>query len=144
MNFVHTEDMFHKKWTVNSSCALISQKMDEAYDVPMDTQTKQKLAMSNDFGQEAAAIRVRAARNFAQLTQGQLAAKIGTRNTTISNIEKGMQFPSRPLLQYFFHEHRLDFNFMMGGLYAGLPGDVQELIFPLLADARREWDQREG
>lgn len=140
----HDQAMIHKKWTVKLPCGLISQKMDHDYDVLMDTAQKQSLAMINDFSQEAAAIRARAARTFAGLNQGQLAEIIGTRNTTISNIEKGLQFPSRALLQYFFHEHRLDFNFMMAGLYATLPGDVQDRIFAHLEDARNEWDRREN
>lgn len=103
---------------------------------------KQQLAMINDCGVRAAAIRVRAARLMAGLTQSQLSSITGVGPTTISNIEKGMQFPSRKVLQYFYHEHRLDFNFMMAGLYAALPGDVQERIFPFLSSEMQTWDQK--
>lgn len=110
----------------------------------METKDKIRLAMTGDTSQKAASIRSKAARAVSGLSQTSLAQIVGTRNTTISNIEKGLQFPSRALLQYFYHEQRLDFNFMIAGLYAGLPGDVQDRLFPALEAAHSEWDQKEG
>lgn len=111
----------------------------------MNTDQKEKLARTGDMNIVACAIRLRAARVVAKLTQQQLAEALGNkRSTNISNMEKALSFPNREVMRFFFREHRIDFNFMMSGHYAQLPGDVQDQLFPALEAASSEWDQTEG
>lgn len=108
----------------------------------MTSDEKEALARTGDMGIAACAIRLRAARHVASLTQTQLASALGWKRTTnISNMEKAHTYPNREVMSYFFREHRIDFNFLMSGHYAQLPGDVQERLFPALEVASNEWDQ---
>lgn len=109
----------------------------------MNSDQKERLAHKGDMGIVACAIRLKAARLAAGLAQTQLASALGLKRTTnISNMEKAHSFPNREIMSYFWREHRIDFNFMMVGHYAQLPGDVQERIFPALEVANNEWDQK--
>jgi DNA-binding XRE family transcriptional regulator len=108
----------------------------------MTSDEKQALAHTGDMGIAACAIRLRAARHAAQLTQTDLANALGLKRTTnISNMEKALTYPNREVMSYFFREHRIDFNFLMSGHYAQLPGDLQDRLFPALVIACSEWDQ---
>lgn len=108
----------------------------------MTSDDKHALARTGDMGIAACAIRLKAARQAAGLTQTQLATALGLKRTTnISNMEKALTFPNREVMSYFFREHRIDFNFLMSGHYAQLPGDVQAALFPALEVASNEWDQ---
>lgn len=111
----------------------------------MNSDQKQRLAHTGDIGIVACAIRLRAARIAVGLSQLQLAHSLGLKRTTnISNMEQALTYPNRELMSYFWREHRIDFNFLMSGQYAQLPGDVQDLLFPALEAANNEWDQRES
>lgn len=119
--------------------------MKPPYNQPMDSETKQRLAHTGEIGLVACAIRLRAARLSINLTQLQLAQAIGAKRTTnISNMEQAITYPNRELMSFLWREHRIDFNFMMSGHYAQLPGDVQDRLFPALEVANNEWDQKEG
>lgn len=103
-----------------------------------------KLARLNDMGLEACAIRLRAALKVAGIQAKQLAAETGASKTVISNAMNGLNHPSRDVMKYFYRAHRIDFNFLMNGDFAQLPGDVQTAIFAALEAATSEWDQRSG
>lgn len=110
----------------------------------MNSEQKAQLAHTGNMGIVPCAIRLKAARIAAGLTQKQLAAAIGAKRTTnLSNMELALSYPNRDVMAYFFREHRIDFNFLMSGHYSQLPGDVQERIFPALEASNSEWDQRE-
>ncbi|WP_312531934.1 helix-turn-helix transcriptional regulator [Paracoccus sp. (in: a-proteobacteria)] len=111
----------------------------------MNTDQKERLAHKGKMGMAACAIRLKAARMAVGLSQKQLADALGLKRTTnISNMELAQSFPNREIMAYFFSEHRIDFNFLMSGHYAQLPGDVQDALFPALVVANNEWEQREG
>lgn len=110
----------------------------------MDMSDKPAYARTGDTGLVACAIRLRAARSACGLTQKDVANAIGLgRTTNISNMETALSYPNREIMSFFYREHRIDFNFLMAGLYAQLPGDVQERLFPALEAAASEWDRRE-
>lgn len=111
----------------------------------MDIQEKSRLAHENETGLEACAIRLRAAFRVSGLAKhADLAKAAGVSKTVLSNAMNGLTYPNREVMSYLYRGHRIDFNFMMIGLFAQLPGDVQTLLFPALEDAAREWDQKEG
>lgn len=111
----------------------------------MDLEKKTKLARVNDMSQEAAAIRLRAAFAVTGLKQhNDLAAAAGVSKTVLSNAMAGSTYPNRNVLKYLYRAHRVDFNFMMNGDFAQLPGDVQDLLFPALEAVSSGSDQREG
>ena len=86
---------------------------------------------------------MRAARKVAGLSQKEIAVVAGVKNTVISNAEAGETLATRPAMSYYYRAHRIDFNFLMNGDFAQLPGDVQEALFPALEAATSEWDQKE-
>ena len=111
----------------------------------MDIDTKYRLAYINNMGLEACAVRLRAAFHVTGLARHRdLAAEAGISHTVLSNAMNGVTYPNRDLLSYLYRAHRIDFNFMMIGLFAQLPGDVQAALFPALEVAKREWDQKEN
>ncbi|MZR14247.1 helix-turn-helix domain-containing protein [Maritimibacter sp. DP07] len=99
----------------------------------MEARLKTELARTGDESAEAAALRLRAAREAIQMSQIELGAAVGRGKSAISNMEKARSFVSMDVMRYLFREHRIDFNFMMAGLYAQLPGDVQDRLFAELA-----------
>ena len=115
-------------------------------DIPaMDIESKAILARLNDMGHEATAIRLRAAFIASGLRQHKdLAKAAGISKTVLSNAMAGSTYPNRDLMKYLFRAHRIDFQFIMNGDFAQLPGDVQDRLFPALEVAASEWDQREG
>lgn len=111
----------------------------------MTSDDKERLAKTGDMGAAACAIRLKAARLSTGMNQRELADALGLQRTTnISNMEKAISYPNRETMNYFFKEHRIDFNFLMSGHYAQLPGDVQQRLFPALEDATSEWEKTEG
>lgn len=104
---------------------------------------KQQLARQNDIGLESSAIRLRAARIVAKRSQADMARECGVSNTVLNNAERGLTYPNRAILQTLWRSYRVDFNFMINGDYAQLPADVQDALFPALAAATSEWDQKE-
>ncbi|MGV8987789.1 MAG: helix-turn-helix domain-containing protein [Cypionkella sp.] len=110
----------------------------------MEVEEKERLTRKNDMGLAAAAIRLRAARAVTGMNQKDFSAACGVRNTVVSNAEAGSTHPSKEVMKYLYRAHRIDFNFMMNGDFAQLPGDVQERLFPALEAATIEWGQREG
>lgn len=111
----------------------------------MDIDTKSRLARENDTGIEACAIRLRAAYIVTGLPRHiDFANEIGISKTVLSNAMNAHTYPSREVMSYLYRAHRIDFNFMMIGLFSQLPGDVQRAIFPALEDATHEWDQKEN
>lgn len=110
----------------------------------MDVDMKAKLARLNDMGLEACAIRLRAALIVTKLQAKQLAAASSTSKTALSNAMNGLTYPNRDVMKYLYRQHRIDFNFLMNGDFAQLPGDVQDALFPALEAAANEWGRREG
>ena len=107
----------------------------------MDTDMKHRLALTGDADETAAGIRLKAARKCAGLSQEKLGELNSTGKAAVANAEKGRSFPSRPLMKYFFREHRIDFNFFVDGQFAQLPGDVQDQLFEKLKAIHNELDQ---
>lgn len=110
----------------------------------MNLDQKTALAHVNDMGLAATAVRLRAAFIVTGLNRHQdLASAAGISKTVLSNAMAGSTYPNRDVLKYLYRAHRIDFNFMMNGDFAQLPGDVQDRIFAALERANSEWDQRE-
>lgn len=107
----------------------------------MKTEQKDTLAMHGDASQEAAGRRITAARRFAGLSQSEMAEAVGITKAAVSNIEKARSFPTRPLMLYLYREHRVDFNFLIYGAYAQLPGDVQAGLLRELEEISRDQGQ---
>lgn len=111
----------------------------------MDITRKIELAYQDDMGLEACAVRLRAAHHLTEISKHKdFADAAGISKTVLSNAMNGYTYPNREVLSYLYRAHRIDFNFMMLGLFAQLPGDVQAKIFPALELAKREWDQKEN
>lgn len=110
----------------------------------MDIDQKEKLARINDMGIEACAVRLRAARFSIEMAQQELANAAGVSKTVLNNAEAGLTFPGREVMKYLYRAHRIDFNFLMNGDFAQLPGDVQDALFPALERAKIEWDRKRG
>lgn len=117
--------------------------MEYNYHASMDIEQKEKLARLNDMGLEATAIRLRAARIAAGMTQKRLAEACAISNTVLNNAEMGLTAPNHKVMKYLYRAHRIDFNFLLNGDFAQLPGNVEKLIFESLLVATSEWDQRE-
>lgn len=108
----------------------------------MDFDLKERLAMTGDASELASGRRIRAARLFTSLSQEELANHAGTKKQAISNIENGRAYPKRPVMIYFFREHRIDFNFLVFGQFSQLPLDVQERLFDVLQAESTERDRK--
>ncbi|WP_299359107.1 helix-turn-helix transcriptional regulator [uncultured Paracoccus sp.] len=99
----------------------------------------------NDIGLAACAIRLRAAFMLTGLEKHQdLAGAAGISHTVLSNAMNGATYPNREVMQYLHRAHRIDFNFLMNGDFAQLPGDVQARLFPALEAAAGEWERKRG
>ena len=107
---------------------------------PMHHTEKDKLALRGNDSKEASAKRVKAARFVTGLNQLQFGKAAGISKAAVSNIEKTLSFPTRPLMQFLFRDHRIDFNFMINGDYAQLPSDVQDALFEQLSNVHNGRD----
>ena len=58
--------------------------------------------------------KIRAAREVAELRQDDLASRVGTSQSHISQIEAGIKYPSVPLLRAIAQELSLDLNDALG------------------------------
>lgn len=94
--------------------------------------------------QTAASVRIRAARAVSGLNQEQMATALKITKSTVSGIENGASFPSRDMMAYLYREHRIDFNFLISGLFSQLPQDVQEQLFPALNVAWKAVERKEN
>ena len=88
----------------------------------------------------ASAIRMRAARLAAGLSQQALADAMGQRISSISNIERAKNFPGWPTMVFLYKEHRVDVNFLVTGNYAQLPADVQASLLSQLVQIHATTD----
>ena len=109
----------------------------------MDLQQKQNLSRVGDMGLEACAIRLKAGVLFTGMRQIDMAAEAGISKSVLNNALAGLTYPSRDVMVYLYRAHRIDFNFILHGDFAQLPGDVQDRLFPLLETAANEWDRKE-
>ena len=109
----------------------------------METEHKEALARIKDMGLAATAIRLRAAILYTKMQQKDFAAACGVSATVLSNALGGLTYPSRDVMVYLYREHRIDFNFVLHGDFAQLPGDVRDRLFPALEAATSEWDRKE-
>ncbi len=95
----------------------------------MNTKEKSALAFQGRSDTVAVAIRMKAARLFAGLSQQELADAVKRQVSNISNIERAKNLPGWSIMLFLHHEHRINVSFIMTGDYAQLPGDVQDGIF---------------
>lgn len=100
----------------------------------MNTTDKTAVAFTGRSDEVAVAIRMKAARLVANLSQKELANAVDRQISNVSNVERAKNLPGWGIMLYFHHAHRIDVNFLMTGNYAQLPGDVQSEIFPHLVD----------
>jgi transcriptional regulator with XRE-family HTH domain len=143
VDLFHGSTMIQILWICNIQIDLSSIFLDFAYGVDMELTQKETLSRVGDMGIEACAIRLRAARLVTGLAQKVFAAEAGVGATALNNAEAGLTFPSRDVMVYLYRAHRIDFNFVLHGDFAQLPGDVQAKLFPALEAAASAWDQRE-
>lgn len=109
----------------------------------MDLEQKERLARVADMGLEACAIRLKAALLFTGMRQMDMAAEARISKSVLNNALAGLTYPSRDAMVYLHRAHRIDFNFILHGDFAQLPGDVQDRLFPALESATSEWDRKE-
>lgn len=114
------------------------------YNHGMDFVRKEALAHVQDMGLAACAIRLRAARAVTGLNQQEFAKVCGVSKQVLNNAEAGLTYPNRSVMKHLYRAYRIDFNFMINGDFAQLPGDVQDRLFEKLVVANDEWDRREG
>jgi hypothetical protein len=95
-----------------------------------------RLAQTGDLSRQAACRRFRAAVHASGYAQQKaFAAALGIRGvTSVNNVFKERQFPSRDMIAVLFQGHRVDFNFVLAGQFSQLPGDLQDALFAALAD----------
>ncbi|TNE62200.1 MAG: XRE family transcriptional regulator [Sphingomonadales bacterium] len=108
----------------------------------LSAREKEILAGTGKMDPVSSSIRMRAARKVSGLNQDQLANALGITKSTISGIERGVSFPSREMMAFYLKEYRIDFNFLISGLYSQLPQDVQEKLFPALIDAKNAMERK--
>lgn len=99
----------------------------------MDSVTKSALTRIGDTSKEAAAYRLAAARRSLGVAQNVFAEAVGRSVTSYNNMEKARAYVSIDVMEHLYREHRIDFNFIIAGLYAQLPGDVQDRLFAELS-----------
>jgi transcriptional regulator with XRE-family HTH domain len=109
----------------------------------MDIGQKESLSRLGDMGIVACAVRLRAAVKYADLSQKDFAHEAGVSKTVLNNALAGLTYPGRDVMVYLYRAHRIDFNFILHGDFAQLPGDVLARLFPALESASSEWDQKE-
>ncbi|MBL3571350.1 hypothetical protein BV509_20455 [Rhodovulum sulfidophilum] len=100
-------------------------------------ESREQLTLLGNTSPEAISLRLRAAREAAGYAQQKdFAAEAGLSATTYNSQEK-RGAPSIPVMKILYRRHRIDFNFVLHGDFAQLPGDVQERLFEALAAAKR-------
>ncbi|PXW76120.1 helix-turn-helix domain-containing protein [Tritonibacter mobilis] len=96
--------------------------------IGMDYLEIEKRCLRGDTSPEAIHRRLVAARRMTGLSQKELAAKAGIKYTTFRSQEQSGS-PSVRLMTYFLGAFQVDYNFILGGDPARLPGDVlQEIV----------------
>lgn len=140
----HGAQYVHKLWTCKIHLGEYPQNLYAAYKRNMENRTREELAMLGNMGLAAASIRLHAARLFTGMTQKEFADATKTGKTTYNNMENGRSYPNRKVMAYLYRYHRIDFNFLMHGDFAQLPGDLTPQLFEKLASARHEWEQTQG
>lgn len=122
--------------------------------IVMEKSRKNLLALTGRSDNAAVAIRTKAARLFAGLSQEGLAGAINRGVSNVSNIERGRNLPGWSMLLVLYEQYRVDLNFIVTGAYSQLPGDVQDGLFAkletivattdLLTDSDRPQDLRKA
>lgn len=98
----------------------------------MKTTEKSALTRHGDWSDEAIAARLAAAVAVTGVQQQELAQSTGIPKTTLNTqIKKGR--PSVDFMTVLYRDHRIDFNFVLYGDYAQLPGDVQDQLLAALS-----------
>lgn len=106
----------------------------------MTYEEKMRLARTGDYSDEAASMRLRAARMMSGLSQLALGKEIGVGKAAVNNMENGRSYPNKKAFIFFHQSQRLDANYFVLGEFRQLPSDVQEGIFPLLAELSNDAD----
>ncbi len=79
-----------------------------------------KATRFGDSSIEACASRLSLALEAVGLSQTELANSVGLQNSSITNMVKARQFPSRDVMIYLYYEYGVDFNYMFVGEVASL------------------------
>ena len=97
----------------------------------MDIIQKEQLTRLGDISPHAVRTRLVAARKSIGMNQKDISSEAGVKYVTFNSQEiRGA--PSAATLRYFHRQHRIDYNFILHGDFAQLPGDVQERLFSAL------------
>ncbi|QDP64875.1 MAG: hypothetical protein Unbinned5081contig1001_32 [Prokaryotic dsDNA virus sp.] len=100
----------------------------------MDLNEKLQLSMTDDMSKSAVCRRFRAAvRASGYESQQAFANAAGVGVSSVNNVFKEIQYPSRQMMMSMFRGHRIDFNFILVGQFNQLPSDVQALLFAALS-----------
>ncbi len=78
-----------------------------------------------DVSIEACAHRLSIVLEALGISQSDLASAVGFQNSSITNMVKARQFPSRDVMTYLYFQYGVDFNYMF-------VGDVANLRFSLI------------
>lgn len=106
----------------------------------MDIEAKDNLAKYGDMSKMACATRLIAARNYAGLSQTDLANASGVGKNSLNNMERARQFPNHKVMKYLYRSHGIDFNFLMHGDFNQFSAEVQVELFAHLRDAAPQLD----
>jgi len=107
----------------------------------MDLDARNALTRQGDVGEDASRLRFQSALLVTGMSQKEFAQMAGVGTTALANMLAGRSFPNRKVMQYLYRAHRIDFNFLMNGDYAQLPGDVSERLFATLREHNKSVDQ---
>lgn len=92
---------------------------------------------------EACAARLTLALEAIELSQSDLAAAVGFQNSSITNMVKARQFPSRDVMIHLYFEHGVDFNYIFVGEIASLSHRNIEKFYTAI-QSRKDKMESEG
>ncbi len=84
---------------------------------------------------EACAHRLLLALQAVGLSQSELAGAVGFQNSSITNMVKARQFPSRDVMVHLYYNYGVDFNYFFVGDIAGLRKDLVDLLISSAKEA---------
>lgn len=103
------------------------------YLIDMNLEQKTQLARTDDMSKQAVCLRFRAAVKASGYdSQQAFANAAGVGVSSVNNVFKEIQYPSRQMMASLFRGHRVDFNFILVGQFNQLHSDVQDALFATL------------
>lgn len=108
---------------------------------PMGIESRDRLARSGDWSDEAAGFRLEAAIRATGLSKTAFAERSDQTLTAVINSTKGRSHPSKQSMRALYRFYRIDPTFIMFGDYGQLPADAQERLFAELEAMTSEPDQ---